>query len=142
MNWKFMNCVRPSPPANSFAFVIVVVCGLAVGGYAWLQGREPAGNGITLVEVNRGEITEKAVAVGQIEPRQSFRIKSKISGIVKRCNVQVGDRVLPGDPLIEILPDPTPFELVESERKVESSASAFRPRLSSIFWLWSTPVTL
>jgi len=108
------------------AFVIVVVCGVALSGYAWLQGREPEDNGITLVDVTRGEITEKAVAVGQIEPRQSFRIKSKISGIVKRCNVEVGDRVYPGDPLIEIAPDPTPIELVESERRLESAGSAFR----------------
>jgi multidrug efflux pump subunit AcrA (membrane-fusion protein) len=38
-----------------------------------------------------GSITEKALAVGQIQPRQKFSIKSKISGIVKRCMVNVGD---------------------------------------------------
>jgi HlyD family secretion protein len=104
---------------------IVVIWALAVSGYFWVQGREPADSGYTLVEVTRGEITEKAVAVGQIEPRLKFHVKSKISGIVRRCFVEVGDAVDAGDPLFEIEPDPTPIELVEAERQVESRQSAF-----------------
>jgi HlyD family secretion protein len=105
---------------------IVLISVFVVGGYYWVQGREPVGNGLTLVEVARGEITEKAVAVGQIEPRLKFHVKSKISGIVRRCFVEVGDTVGVGDPLFEIEPDPTPIELVEAEREVESRESAFR----------------
>jgi HlyD family secretion protein len=105
---------------------IGVLGGLAAGGYFWVQGREPVDPGFVLVEVTRGEITEKAVAVGQIEPFHRFHVKSKISGIVRRCAVEVGDPVEAGDPLFEIEPDPTPFELVEAERLLESSESAFR----------------
>jgi HlyD family secretion protein len=104
---------------------IVLISALVVGGYFWVQGREPADSGYTLVEVTRGEITEKAVAVGQIEPRLEFHVKSKISGIVRRCFVEVGDSVGADDPLFEIEPDPTPIELVEAERQVESRQSAF-----------------
>jgi HlyD family secretion protein len=104
---------------------IVVISAIVVGGYFWVQGREPTSNGLTLVEVTRGEITEKAVAVGQIEPRLEFHVKSKISGIVRRCFVEVGDPVHAGDALFEIEPDPTPIELVEAERRVESRQSAF-----------------
>jgi HlyD family secretion protein len=64
--------------------------------------------------------------VGQIEPRLKFQIKSKIPGIVKRCVVEVGDRVAPGDALFEIVPDPTPTELVEAERRVEAAESAYK----------------
>jgi HlyD family secretion protein len=109
-----------------FLVVIVVISVLAAAGYFWLQAKEPTGNGLTKVEVARGDITEKAVAVGEIEPRLEFRIKSKISGIVSSCFVEVGDAVKAGDPLFEIEPDPTPIELVESERRLESSQSAFR----------------
>jgi HlyD family secretion protein len=104
---------------------IVVISAFVVGGYYWVQGREPAADGLTRVDVVRGEITEKAVAVGQIEPRLAFHVKSKISGIVRRCVVEVGDAVAAGDPLFEIEPDPTPLELVEAEREVESRESAF-----------------
>ncbi len=109
-----------------FLAVIVVISALAAGGYFWVQGREPDANGLTFVGVARGEITEKAVAVGQIQPRLEFHIKSKISGIVSSCFVEIGEEVEAGDPLFEIEPDPTPIELVEAERMLESSQSAFR----------------
>jgi HlyD family secretion protein len=112
--------------ALKFLLVVLVLSGAAVGGYAWYQGREPDDQGLTLVDVSRGEIVEKAVAVGQIEPRIEFHIKSKISGIVSRCAVEVGDVVQPGDPLFEIAPDPTPIELVSAERQHESRESAYR----------------
>jgi HlyD family secretion protein len=69
---------------------------------------------------------EKAVAVGQIQPRQKFSVKSKISGIVRRALVQVGDTVRAGDPLFEIAPDPTPLEVTEVDRRVESATASFR----------------
>ena len=81
--------------------------------------------GLTLVPVNRGSITEKAVAVGQIEPRIEFHVKSKISGIVRRCFVEVGDKVTTGDPLFEIAPDPTPQELLNVDHRVRSAEASF-----------------
>jgi len=75
--------------------------------------------GITLVEVTKGSITEKALAVGQIEPRLKFSVKSKISGIVSKCFVEVGDVVKTGDPLLEIAPDPTPSERSDVDRTLE-----------------------
>jgi HlyD family secretion protein len=102
-----------------------ILATFAFGGYSWLQGREPAGNGMEIFAVELGAITEKAVAVGQIEPRLKFRVKSKISGIVHKCSIDVGDRVEAGDPLFEIAPDPTPGELVEAESRVETARSGF-----------------
>jgi len=104
---------------------VLIAAGAVLGGYFWLQGRAEGEPEFELVEVTRGAITEKAVAVGQIEPRLKFEVKSKISGIVKRCAVEVGDRVEAGDPLFEIVPDPTPIELVEAERRVDAARSAF-----------------
>src|SRR6185295_8828174 len=82
--------------------------------------------GLKEVEVTSGAIVEKAVAVGQIQPRQKFQVKSKISGIVRRALVQVGDTVKAGDPLFEIAPDPTPLEVTEVDRRVESATASFR----------------
>ena len=87
---------------------LVVMAALAGGGYSWLQSRETSDHGFEFIPIERGSITEKALAVGQIEPRVKFHVKSKISGIVKRCAVEVGDYVEAGDPLFEIVPDPTP----------------------------------
>jgi HlyD family secretion protein len=105
---------------------VVIIAGLALGGYAWVQNRANSNHDFELIVVKRGAITEKAVAMGQIEPRLKFDVKSKISGIVKRCAVEVGDRVKAGDPLFEIVPDPTPTELVGAESRLKSTESAYR----------------
>jgi HlyD family secretion protein len=111
--------------------VIKILLGLAVvsagalGAYAWLRGRDTGQGGLKLVDVESGAITEKAVAVGKIEPRLKFHVKSKISGIVRRCEAEVGDSIRPGDPLFDIVPDPTPAELVDAQRRVELAQAAF-----------------
>lgn len=107
-------------------FVFLIVAAAVVAGYFWLQKNRQKEDPFELVDVERGSITEKAIAVGQIEPRLKFEVKSKIPGIVKRCAVEVGDRVEPGDPLFEIVPDPTPTELVEAQQRVQVAESAFK----------------
>jgi HlyD family secretion protein len=106
-------------------FILVVLAAGSAGLYAWTRSGKK-GDGFKQVDVIQGSIVEKAVAVGQIQPRQKFAVKSKISGIVKRAMVQVGDTVKAGDPLFEIAPDPTPLEVTEVDRQVESSAASFR----------------
>jgi HlyD family secretion protein len=108
-----------------FLLLLIFLAAIVVGGYTWAKNGKPADQEFTLVEVTRGEITEKTIAVGQIEPRQKFHIKSKISGIVKRCPAEVGDRIKTGDPIIEISPDPTPDELLEAEHQVKTAQLSF-----------------
>ena len=105
---------------------LVLLAGAATGVYAYSRGGKKADGGMKLVDAHTGAITEKAVAVGQIQPRQKFSVKSKISGIVRVCRVQVGDKVRAGDPLFEIGPDPTPLELTEVDRAVESANATFQ----------------
>jgi HlyD family secretion protein len=105
--------------------IVIVLAGAAGAIYAWVGSRDKDSNGNTLVSAEIGSITEKALAVGQIEPRERFQIKSKISGIVKRCFVEVGDGVRGGDPLFEIAPDPTPQELLNVDHSVRSSEASF-----------------
>lgn len=82
-------------------------------------------DGLTLVKVERGTITDKALATGQIVPEQEIQVKSQISGIVKECFAEVGDRVTAGQPLFAIIPDPTPLELNEVERGVQLAEVAY-----------------
>ena len=107
-------------------FILVVLAGASAGLYAWTRNGKKGDGDFKQVEVIQGSIVEKAVAVGQIQPRQKFSVKSKISGIVKRALAQVGDTVTAGDPLFEIAPDPTPLEVTEVDRQVESAEASFR----------------
>ncbi len=101
------------------SIIIILIAGSAA---AWVFY---SGNGksdeITdrSVHVERGNLVEYALAVGQIEPRNEIEVKSKISGVVNKVYAEAGDYVMEGDPLLEIRPDPTPLELAEAKRNVE-----------------------
>ncbi|HSM50176.1 MAG TPA: efflux RND transporter periplasmic adaptor subunit [Thermoanaerobaculia bacterium] len=98
---------------------------------------------LTTVPVERGDIVEKALAVGQIVPDQEVQVKSQISGIVATCFVEVGDRVEVGQPLFTISPDPTPLELSEAERRVELAQVAYEKTeldLTRSRSLWSSGI--
>jgi HlyD family secretion protein len=104
--------------------LLVVLVAAAAGVYALTRGGKNADGDAKMVTVEKGSVTEKALAVGQIQPRQKFSIKSKISGIVKKCMVNVGDKVKAGDPLLEIAPDPTPQELTDVDRQLDSTRAS------------------
>src|SRR5690349_14795957 len=106
--------------------LLIILAAVSVGVYAYARNGKSKDGGLKEVEVTNGTIVEKAVAVGQIQPRQKFQVKSKISGIVRRALVQVGDTVKAGDPLFEIGPDPTPLEVTEVDRQVDSANASFR----------------
>ncbi|MDP2915646.1 MAG: efflux RND transporter periplasmic adaptor subunit [Candidatus Aminicenantes bacterium] len=72
-----------------------------------------------LVAVTRGDIQEKALAVGTIEPERETKVKSTIPGIVSEVLFKVGDAVKAGAPLFKISPNPTPLEYVEARRSME-----------------------
>ncbi|HEY6930548.1 MAG TPA: efflux RND transporter periplasmic adaptor subunit [Thermoanaerobaculia bacterium] len=106
--------------------ILLLVLAAAAGAlYAWARSSKDDKVGNKIVSVESGAITEKAIAVGQIQPRQKFSVKSKISGIVRRCMVEVGDHVRTGDALFEIAPDPTPQELTDVDRQMESAQASF-----------------
>lgn len=99
--------------------LLVLVASIGVGAYFLLGANHSAENGLKTVQPTVGEVVVKAVAMGQIEPLHEVAVKSKNSGIVRKIFVEVGDRVQPGQPLIEIEPDPTPLEYAEAKRHVE-----------------------
>lgn len=103
----------------------VLVGATATGLFLWSRNAAAHDEGPTTVAVERGTIIDKALAVGQIVPDQEIQVKSQISGIVSRMYVDVGDRVEIGQPLFTITPDPTPLELADAERAVESAQVAY-----------------
>jgi HlyD family secretion protein len=105
------------------AGVIVIAGGVTAALYS--KSNSGKTNGLKTVPVARGSVVEKALAIGAIRPKREIAVKSKISGIVKTSFREIGDKVKPGDPLFEILPDPTPMELTEARREVEIAKNVF-----------------
>jgi len=106
-------------------FIAIPVIVVAAVLFFALGGSGKKENGFKTVRCEKGSIVDKALAVGTIVPRQEIAVKSKISGIVKKLYVDVGDRVMIGDPLMDIAPDPTPLEFAEAKRQVEIEQVSF-----------------
>ncbi|HBC46120.1 MAG TPA: hypothetical protein DCZ43_03665, partial [candidate division Zixibacteria bacterium] len=102
-------------------FIIIAVVVIVAGAGAWwaFGSTKDKKDGIKLVDVTRGNIVDKALAIGRLEPRQEVQVKSKISGIVTKLHVDIGDVVKAGAQLITISPNPTPLEYSEAKRSLE-----------------------
>ncbi|MBN1895352.1 efflux RND transporter periplasmic adaptor subunit [bacterium] len=93
---------------------VVIIAGMALA----VAGKKKT-DGPKTVKVEKKNIIDKALAVGSLEPVNEIAVKSKISGVVGKLFVEVGDFVEKGEPLLEVKPDPTPIELAEAKRHVE-----------------------
>ncbi len=96
-------------------FVLVVVAVV----FVLVSGRKKKGNDLKFVPAKLGDIAERALAVGTLEPEQEIKIKSTIPGIVSEVLFKVGDTVAKDSPLFKISPNPTPLEYVETRRNME-----------------------
>lgn len=101
--------------------ILGTVAVIGIGGTATAVTTSGNGDeeGARLVAVERGEIVDKALAVGRIEPLVEVGVKSQLAGVVRRMFAEPGEHVGAGEPLLEIQPNPTPIELVEARRQVE-----------------------
>jgi len=96
--------------------IVIVIAAVAFLAFRPSNGKD---NGLKFSETTKGTIVDKALAVGQLEPRQEIQVKSKISGIVKTLHVEIGQEVRAGDRLITVSPNPTPLEFAEAKRNLE-----------------------
>ncbi len=104
--------------------IIVIVVGGAVFLFA-RDGSAKKDDGMKTVAVIKGTITDKALAVGKIDPKRQINVKSKIPGLIKQIHAEIGVQVRVGDPLFTIAPDPTPLEFAETKRQVELAQVTF-----------------
>lgn len=95
---------------------LLAIAGAAAA--AVLQG-DDGGESVETVTVERGTVTDDALAVGHIEPEVEVDVKSQVSGVVETIRSDEGEFVEKGTPLLEIQPNPTPEEMVEARREVQ-----------------------
>ena len=106
-------------------FIIIGISVIAVVAIAFVAksaSNKESSNHRKTVKVERKSIIDKALAVGSIEPLNEIAVKSKVSGVVGKLYVEIGDFVNKGDVVLEVNPDPTPLELAEAKRNVEMVA--------------------
>src|SRR3989344_9325542 len=94
--------------------ITIVVLAFAIWGYEhWHTTKKKTIQEPTLT-VTYGNITKKAIAVGQIVPKHVTTIKSPIAGITDMWYHDAGDYVKVGEPLLRIRPAPTPQQYAET----------------------------
>jgi HlyD family secretion protein len=119
-----------------FGVMLVV---LGIGGFVATGSSNNEEPSYKTVKVTRANVVDKALAVGEIVPRQEVQVKSQTSGIVKILHAEIGDVVEAGDPLLVISPNPTPLEYAEAKRGLdlarvdESNAEKVRLRYKGLF---------
>ncbi|UCF05791.1 MAG: efflux RND transporter periplasmic adaptor subunit [bacterium] len=122
-----MNAKRRRSRKRTVWLVIAIVVVAAVAVFVVLKERNGKAHDVgPVIKVERGDIIEKALAVGSIVPRNEISIKSKVSGVVKTIYREPGEKVEAEESLIEIRPDPTPLELAQAKRTVEMDAIALK----------------
>jgi HlyD family secretion protein len=99
--------------------ITIVIVAIVVTGLLVFGGSKDTEGGAAKVKVQRGNVVEKALAVGTIEPENEISVKSKVSGVVKRIFADAGTYVKAGQPLLEVRPDPAPIELADAKRQVQ-----------------------
>lgn len=84
---------------------------VAMGGVAALAillAEPPPPEARAELQVIRGDVVERATAMGRVVPRQEIHVRSSVPGILRELKVRPGDRVVAGDPVatIEVVADP------------------------------------
>ncbi|HEY5615133.1 MAG TPA: efflux RND transporter periplasmic adaptor subunit [Bacteroidota bacterium] len=107
-----------------FSLLGIVIVGIA--GFLFFGNSESSAEDmLPKIKVERGNVTDKALAVGTIEPENEISVKSKVSGVVSKIFADVGVFVKAGQPLMEVKPDPTPLELADAKRQVQLAELEF-----------------
>lgn len=105
-------------------FIVVVLIGAIIFfGFRGSNGNDNAG--IKLIDVTKGNIVDKAIAIGEIEPEKEVAVKSHIAGVVDKLFVEENDTVKAGDKLFEIAPQSTPEQIVYAELALQEAQVVF-----------------
>jgi HlyD family secretion protein len=102
--------------------LLLIVIFAAIFIYSQRNTKPPTVDAGSLAAVERGDIALSVVATGVVEPISNrIEIRSKASGIVEQVNVDVGDRVVPDQVLVELDRDQLLAQLREAEANLQSA---------------------
>ena len=114
--------------SRKWLVLLVLILVLIAGGVIYRTSKSSAATigSDSLAEVKRADIARSVVATGVVEPiSNKIEIRSKASGIVKQVHVDVGDRVEPGQILVELDRD----QLIAQQRESEANLQAAKADL-------------
>lgn len=78
-------------------FAVILIAIILIAG-----GKKNSDNGISKYTVTFGDVSETLVLSGEVEPIQEVEMAFATSGLVERVYKNVGDKVYPGEKIIEL----------------------------------------
>jgi HlyD family secretion protein len=81
----------------------------------------PSGDSATFHVVQRGDVIQKAVATGVVEPERETQVNTQLAGLVRKVHVVSGQKIEAGAPLAEVWPTLSEQDLLRAERAVASA---------------------
>jgi len=101
---------------------MIAVLGAAAAAYSQMSASAVSIDESSLGSVTTGDIARSVVATGVVEPISNrIEIRSKASGLVKNLHVDVGDRVKPGQILVELDRDQLLAQLREGQANLQAA---------------------
>ncbi|MBW1645626.1 MAG: TolC family protein, partial [Deltaproteobacteria bacterium] len=103
--WRFWPGSGMKRQLAAILVVLFCLAGSAGDGRAWRPGSDASGReAIKTVRPEIGPIRETFLATGIVRPKVGAEVKvgSRVSGLVEKLYVKVGDRVKQGDPIAQI----------------------------------------
>lgn len=92
---------------RAFLIVVVLVIGLAIGGYVFFNGERKAPVRYRTAAVERGPVISLVTATGTINPVVSVQVGTQVSGMIKTLHADFNSVVKTGD-IVAVI-DPEPF---------------------------------
>jgi HlyD family secretion protein len=112
--------------------VLLVIGGVAVWGASRYESDAAGLPPLNTVTVDRGDVSQRIVAHGTLEPVEQVEVGSQISGIIQRIHVDFNSTVRRGQVLAQI--DPSTYEAAVSSARAELEAATTTLELASANW--------
>ncbi|WP_273209139.1 efflux RND transporter periplasmic adaptor subunit [Marinobacter subterrani] len=106
-------------------FVVAFIILAAMVGYLYLQWQGPLLPGY---KITRQRLLQQVVASGTVSSQSLVEVGSEVTGVVKARHVREGDRVNPGDLLLELNDDVQLAQVREAEAALAELALSTRPQ--------------
>jgi HlyD family secretion protein len=114
------------------ALAVLVVGVVATVGISQLRAEAGSMPALQMVTVDRGEVSQRVVAHGTIQPVRTVTVGSQVSGIIDAIHVDFNSRVRRGQVLAQI--DPSTFAAAASSAAAELESAEAGLELARLQW--------
>jgi RND family efflux transporter MFP subunit len=117
-------CKRNSPALAGITVLVTLACLLSTGCKgSGSQVKAAAAVGASVAHVTRGDLASTLTVAGQFQPYQEVDLHAKVSGYIRRINVDIGDRVRMGQVIATLEVPELNAQLAGAQAEVRHSQS-------------------